>query len=124
MSRSRRGAAISATSTADDTSADKIPLAQARRAKIPQMTQTAVAEAVGLEQSTYSRIESGEMEPRVGLARRIAGHLGIPLDRLEFPGEGKTPARRPPAQRARPGARRVTATHPAKRPSRTGTDGR
>lgn len=58
-----------------------------------------VAEAVGVNQSQYSRVESGKRRPSPDLANRIAKHFGneVTRDQILFPEDyletGKRPSR-------------------------------
>lgn len=46
------------------------------------LTQAQVAEAVGVNRKTISRIERGETRPRLGLALRLADVLGVSFEEL------------------------------------------
>jgi transcriptional regulator with XRE-family HTH domain len=46
------------------------------------LTQAALAEKVGIERSTVTRIEAGSMNPTVGILTRIATALGASVEIL------------------------------------------
>ena len=52
------------------------------------MTQKALAEAVGISRQTMNAIEQGEFNPTIRLCRAICRALGKTLDDVEEPGEG------------------------------------
>lgn len=56
------------------------PVRKARKAK--DLTQAALAAAVGVHVTTISRIERGEVWTSRAVAQRIAAQLGIPPDQV------------------------------------------
>ena len=49
------------------------------------LSQSAAAELVGLHQSTWSRIERGEQQPRGDVLRRIIDEFGVTAESVLFP---------------------------------------
>ena len=59
------------------------PLQDARVAR--GLSQAAAAALVGLHQSTWSRIERGDQQPRGEVLRRIIHEFGVSADAVLFP---------------------------------------
>lgn len=53
-------------------------------------SQEVIAEAVGVDQATISRLERGAMAPSDGLKFRLAGYFGVRVDEL-FPYPAEVP---------------------------------
>ena len=68
------------------------PMRQIRREKdIPQRY---LAQALGVTVAAVSDWERGRREPGIGVARQIAGLLGVSLDAILFPAELRRAVRR------------------------------
>jgi putative transcriptional regulator len=53
-----------------------------------EMTQAELADRVGMTRQTIIAIEQGKYSPSLEMAFRIAGVLGVPLDKaFHYPGE-------------------------------------
>ena len=52
---------------------------------VKQMNHSELAGALGVSQTTVSRYASGDQEPTIGVAIRIANTLGVTLDELFMP---------------------------------------
>jgi putative transcriptional regulator len=59
------------------------------RRELPQLTQQALADRVGVTRQTIVSIERGQYNPSVGLALRIASVLGVSVEVLFEVDEGQ-----------------------------------
>lgn len=48
------------------------------------LTQTAVAERMGISQAAYAQMEAPDVRPRKSTLRRVAAALGIAMEQLDF----------------------------------------
>lgn len=51
----------------------------------PRVTQHELAQAIGIDQPYYSKIENGWIKPGTELVEAIAEHLGIPVGAITNP---------------------------------------